>query len=42
MSTHRKKAKPAVKGAGKRESLPPELSRVNLGAAGVDVGADRL
>ena len=39
MSTHRKKAKPAVKAAGKRESLPPELSRVNLGAAGVDVGA---
>ena len=39
MSTRNRSAKPAVKAAGRREGLPAELSRVNFGAAGVDVGA---
>ena len=39
MSTRSRRAKPAVKAASKRERLPAELSRVNFGAAGVDVGA---
>ena len=39
MSTYKSRAKPAVKAASRRESLPAELSRVNFGAAGVDVGA---
>ena len=39
MSTYKSRAKPAVKAANRRESLPAELSRVNFGAAGVDVGA---
>ena len=39
MSTRNRRAKPAVKAASKREHLPAELSRVNFGAAGVDVGA---
>ena len=39
MSTRNRSAKPAVKAASRREGLPAELSRVNFGAAGVDVGA---
>ena len=39
MSTRNRSAKPAVKAASRREGLPAELSRVNIGAAGVDVGA---
>ena len=39
MSAHKWKDKPAVKAAGRQGSLPAELSRVNLNAAGVDVGA---
>ena len=39
MSTRGRRANPAVKAASRRESLPAELSRVNFGAAGVDVGA---
>ena len=39
MSTRGRRANPAVKAASRRERLPAELSRVNFGAAGVDVGA---
>ena len=39
MSANAGRDKPAVKVVGRRGSLPPELSRVNLCAAGVDVGA---
>ena len=39
MSTRRRRANPAVKAASRREGLPAELSRVNFGTAGVDVGA---
>ena len=39
MSTYKSKAKSAVKASSRRERLPAELSRVNFGAAGVDVGA---
>ena len=39
MSTHKSRTKSAVKASSRRESLPAELSRVNFGAAGVDVGA---
>ena len=39
MSTYKSRAKSAVKASSRRESLPAELSRVNLNAAGVDVGA---
>ena len=39
MSTYKSRAKSAVKVSSRRESLPAELSRVNLNAAGVDVGA---
>ena len=39
MSTRSRRANPAVKAASRRERLPAELSRVNFGAAGVDVGA---
>ena len=39
MSAHKGKDKPAVKGARRQGNLPAELSRVNLNAAGVDVGA---
>ena len=39
MSTRSRSAKPAVKAASRREGLPAELSRVNFGSAGVDVGA---
>ena len=37
MSIYKSRAKPAVKAASRRERLPAELSRVNFGAAGVDV-----
>ena len=39
MSTYKSRAKSAVKASSRRERLPAELSRVNFGAAGVDVGA---
>ena len=39
MSTHRSRVNSAVKTSVTRKSLPAELSRVNLSAAGVDVGA---
>ena len=39
MSTRSRRANPAVKVSSRRERLPAELSRVNFGAAGVDVGA---
>ena len=39
MSTYKSRAKSAVNASSRRESLPAELSRVNLNAAGVDVGA---
>ena len=42
MSTRRNGVKSAVKASGRREGLPAELSRVNLDAAGVDVGAGSL
>ena len=39
MSMHKSRAKSAIKVSDRRESLPAELSRVNLNAGGVDVGA---
>ena len=39
MRTYRRRANPAVKAASRPERLPAELSGVNFGAAGVDVGA---
>ena len=42
MSTRRSEVKSVVKASVRRESLPAELSQVNLNAAGVDVGADSL
>ena len=42
MSTRSSRIKSAVKASGRGEGLPTELSRVNLNAAGVDVGAGSL
>ena len=39
MRAHKEVDKTTVKAAGQRGKLPTELSRVNLNAAGVDVGA---
>ena len=39
MRAHKEKDETTVKAAGQRGKLPTELSRVNLNAAGVDVGA---
>lgn len=39
MGAHKERSKTAGKAEGQRGSLPAELSRVNLNAAGVDVGA---
>ena len=39
MTTRQRSAKPASQTALERERLPAELSRVNLNAAGIDVGA---
>ena len=39
MSTHKTRVKPTGKAVGRQGSLPAELSRVNLNAAGVEVRA---
>ena len=39
MSTHKRRVKPTGKAVGRQGNLPAELSRVNLNAAGVEVGA---
>ena len=39
MRAHKGRDKTVIKAAGQRGILPGELSRVNLNAAGVDVGA---
>ena len=42
MITHRSRRNGLAKVSGRPKSLPAELSRVNLNAAGVDVGATSL
>ncbi len=39
MNAHNDKSRPAGKAGSRRERLPAELCRVNLDAAGIDVGS---